>query len=144
MHEGLKKLRSNSDKLKALKCQLDFRKKVLEQQAPKEVFFLSKNKKKLTCDEVVKNLLTLLAVSSITDATQTFSPFRASQESLVGKRIRHRWKDSDGTDQWYYGNILSLVPGTNDWFNIQYDGEEVILSLNLFVDIEKGDLDIVG
>lgn len=143
VHEGLRRLRSNSDKLKALKCQLDFRKKVLEQKAPKDVFYLSKNKKKLTCNEVVKNLLTLLAVSS-TDATQTSSPFRASQESLVGKRICHRWKDSDGTEQWYYGNILSLVPGTNDWFNIQYDGEDVILSLNLFVDIEKGDLDIVG
>ena len=91
----------------------------------------------------MKNLLILLAVSS-TDATQTSSPFRASQESLVGKRIYHRWKDSDGTELWYYGNILSLVPGTNDWFNIQYDGEDVILSLNLFVDIEKGDLDIVG
>ena len=45
VHEGLRRLRSNSDKLKALKCQLDFRKKVLEQKAPKDVFYLSKNKK---------------------------------------------------------------------------------------------------
>ena len=43
--EGLKKLRTNADKLKALKCQLDFRKKVLEQKGPKEVYFLTKNRK---------------------------------------------------------------------------------------------------
>ena len=40
------------------------------------------------------------------------------QETLIGKRICHQWKDSDGLEQWYYGNILSLVPGTNDWFNV--------------------------
>lgn len=37
--EGLEKLRTNADRLKALKCQLEFRKKVLEQKAPKEIFF---------------------------------------------------------------------------------------------------------
>ena len=59
--------------------------------------------------------------------------FTASQETLIGKRICHRWKDSDGVEQWYYGNILSLVLGTNDWFNVQYNGEDVILCLNLLL-----------
>ena len=35
---ALKKLSPTSEKLKALKSQLDFRKKVLEQAGPKEVF----------------------------------------------------------------------------------------------------------
>ena len=98
-------------------------------------------------DKVVSNLLTLLtSFSSTSPSQETSHPdlFTASQETLVGKRICHRWKDSDGVEQWCYGNILSLVPGTNDWFNVQYDGEDVILSLNLFQDIEKGNLNIVG
>ena len=37
--EGLKKLRTNADKLKALKCQLDFRKKVPEQRAQRTYIF---------------------------------------------------------------------------------------------------------
>ena len=56
---------------------------------------------------------------------------------MIGKRIHHRWKGSSGTELWYYG---SLVPGTTDWFNVKYDGEDTILSLNLFIDIEEGDL----
>ena len=66
-----------------------------------------------------------------------------NQESLVGKKIRHRWCDPDGTEQWYSGRILSVVPGTTEWFNVKYDGEEEVLSLNLYTDIENGDLDIV-
>ena len=30
-----------------------------------------------------------------------------------------------------------------DWFNVSYDGEEEVLSLNLLLDIEKGDLEFV-
>ena len=33
--------------------------------------------------------------------------------------------------------------GSTEWFNVQYDGEEDILTLNLYEDIEKGDLDII-
>lgn len=53
--------------------------------------------------------------------------------------MQHRWKNLDGTEQWYYGKILSLMPGTTDWFNVKYDNEDTILSLNLFVDIEEKD-----
>ena len=49
----------------------------------------------------------------------------------------------DGWYRWYTGQILSVVDGTNEWLNVQYDGEEDILTLNLF-DIENGDLDIVS
>ena len=50
-------------KLKALKCQLDFRKIVLDQSGPRELFFMSKNRKKLSVDEVVCNLLSLISPS---------------------------------------------------------------------------------
>ena len=50
---ALEKMKSSAEKLKALKCQL------LEQFSPKELFFMSKNRKKLSIDEVVANLLVL-------------------------------------------------------------------------------------
>ena len=37
-----------------------------------------------------------------------------------------------------------LVPGTTDWYNVKYDGEDEILSLNLLVDIDKGVLEILN
>ena len=79
------------------------------------------------CTQVPTNLLTSL-----------------NQESLVGRRIRHRWCNPDGTEQWYTCRILSVVPGTTEWFNVQYDGEQEVLSLNLYTDIDNGDLDIIG
>ena len=72
-----------------------------------------------------------------------FSFTTASQEGLIRKRIHHRWKDSSDTELWYYGTILSLVPRTTDRFNVKYDGKGTILSPNLFIDIEKGDFNIL-
>ena len=77
---ALEKLSSTSEKLKALKCQLDFCKKVLEQAGPKEVFFMSRNRRKLTVDEVKTNLLTLISPSHRPISSST-SPFVATQES---------------------------------------------------------------
>ena len=71
------------------------------------------------------------------------SPFIATKESLIGRRICHKWGEPDGSEHLYYGKILSLVPGTTDWFNVIYDGEDTVLSLNLFIDIERGDLNFV-
>ena len=46
MQAGLMKLKTKTSKFQALKAQLDFRKKILEQNsADKSVFCLSKNKK---------------------------------------------------------------------------------------------------
>ena len=110
--QGLAKLDSKRDKLNALKTQLNFRKKVLEQQHHnKEVFFFSKKKKQLTVDELTQNLVIL--VKPLTQASLQ-SASQQSNETLIGKRIRHRWIDSDGSEQWYLGSILSIVSGTDD------------------------------
>ena len=85
MTSALEKLKSTTEKLKALKCQLDFRKKVLEQSGPKELFFMSKNRKKLTVDEVVANLLMLIS-PSCSQRLAPVSPFTATQESLIERR----------------------------------------------------------
>ena len=49
----------------------------------------------------------------------------------------------DGTEKWYFGTILDIVAGTSDWYNVKYDDEEQVLSLNLLLDIEKGDLEFI-
>ena len=49
----------------------------------------------------------------------------------------------DGEEQWYSGMILDVVPGTDDWYNVQYDKENQVLSLNLLLDIKQGDLEFV-
>ena len=54
-----------------------------------------------------------------------------------------KWKDEDGEERWYKGRVLSLVPGTTEWYNVKYDEEDDILTLNLLLDIEKGDLDVI-
>ena len=67
-----------------------------------------------------------------------------NSESLIGKQIFYKWTDVDGKEKWYKGQVLNLVPGTTDWYNVKYDGEDEILSLNLLVDIDKGDLEILN
>ena len=84
---GLEKIRSVSEKLKALKTQLDFRRKILEQTGPKEIFCTSKNRRKCSVDEVVGNLATLFTPSCCEPVTHPSSPFVATQESLIGKRM---------------------------------------------------------
>ena len=59
----------------------------------------------------------------------TPSPAQQANKMLIGRRIRHRWKDSDDSEQWYLGRVSSLVPGTDNWFNVRYiDGEEKVFS----------------
>ena len=65
MQAGLMKLKTKTSKLHALKAQLDFRKKVLEQNpVDKSIFCLSKNKQKLSVDEVCSNLCKLFPCAS--------------------------------------------------------------------------------
>jgi len=61
---------------------------------------------------------------------------------MVGKMIRNKWKDDDD-ERWYFGTILDLVPGTKDWYNIKHDNEDDNLSLNMLLDIDRGDLEFI-
>ena len=132
MKEGLAKLKSKTSKLQALKAQLDFRKKVLEQVCTdKSIFCLSKNRKKLSVGEVCSNLCKLFQPPSSSD-----------QEGLCGKRIRHRWTMND-SESWYNGTILDVVPGTDDWYNVKYDDEDQALSLHLHLDVDKEHLEFL-
>ena len=76
-----------------------------------------------------------------TRTSSPISPYLASQESLVGCQICTngrivKVKRGHTTDK----INCNPVPGTTDWFNVKYDYEDIVLSLNLLVDIEKGGL----
>ena len=104
VQERLLKLKSKKEKVAALKLQLDFRKKVLEQKHADKTF----NKRQLTVEEISENLCQLL------DSATTFQvgsgSLAVNSESLIGKQIFHRWKDVDGKETWYKGQVLNC-----DW-----------------------------
>ena len=68
--------------------------------------------------------------------------YSEDQEGLISQRIKHRWI-VDREQHCYFRTILDVVPGTDDWYNIQYDNEDQVLSLNSLLDIEQGDLEFV-
>ena len=39
---------------------------------------------------------------------------------------------------------MSKVAGTNEWYNVWYEGEDDVLTLNLREDIDLGDLEVVS
>ena len=101
--------------------------------------------KGLTCQQLAEELGKQEDLTLHSDGASKYGhcqhPF---QQSLIGKIIRHKWCNEDGEEQWYTRHILSAVEGSTEWFNVQYDGEEDILTLNLCEDIANGDLDIVA
>jgi len=58
-------------------------------------------------------------------------------EGLIGRRIRRRWN----VEGWYLETILDIAHMTQ--MIGKYDDEEQVLSLNLKVDIDKGNLESV-
>ena len=56
-----------------------------------------------------------------------------NQETLVGKIIRHRWCNPDGTGQWCTAHIPES-------YYVQYNSEQEVVSLNLSTNIDNGDL----
>jgi len=140
---GVAKEKSNTAKVNALKIQLNFRKQVLGQKAyfDKELFLFSKNGKPYSVDKLVENLSKLIPAC---DERLVQGRTSYETESLVGKNIKHKWRDENGIEQWYYGKVLSKVVGTEEWFNVQYEGEEDVLTLNLLEDLDFGDLEVVS
>jgi len=138
---GVAKQKSKAGKLKALKIQLNFRKQVLNQKSyhDKELFLFSKNRQQYSVDKLIENLCRLIC-----EEEPVQGQANEVQESLVGKSIKHKWRDENGIEQWYFGEVLSKVAGTDEWYNVQYEGEDDIMTINLHEDIDLGDLEVVG
>ena len=86
----------------------------------KTVFQATVDGKKLSVDEATHNLIKLLSTESNTPPQL---PEDSEAADLVGKRIYHRWLVADD-EECFTGLILSVVPGTNNWFNVKYAGKE--------------------
>ena len=89
--------------------------------ADKDLFLFSKNGKQYSAGKLIENLTKL-----INDERPVQGKANYAQESLVGKNIKHKWRDENGIEQWYCGKILSKVVGTEEGYNVQYEGEEDI------------------
>ena len=85
---------------------------------------------------ICENLCKLLSSVHFVNTPSTVA---TNCQSLIGRDIYYKWKDEDREERWYKGRDLSLVPGTreSEWYNVKFDGEDDILTLNLLLDIEK-------
>ena len=116
--ETLATISTKTQKLIALKAQLNFRNNVLKQQ-PKDkkdkLFVFSQNKVPLTPEELTINLKKLIKESFEEGSRTSIHPPEASEEGaplLVGKRIRHRFRSAEkDEEEWSAGKVISQVRG---------------------------------
>jgi len=93
----------SSEKTKALKAQLRFRKNVLRQiPNDRSVFNFSKKGKDFNVEQLTANLKALVSQAVVEDDD-------SQKHILVGKRVRHRFT-KDGQAEWYRGKVISQVP----------------------------------
>ena len=116
VESGLETLSKKIEKMRVLKLQVNFRRKVLGQTHPdKSVFKFSHNRKQHSVDQLKQNLYRLLTVddqnpgpsisSDLPDPTPSLEDIMLQPQLLVGQRIRHRFQE-DG--HWYGMKVLSF------------------------------------
>jgi len=88
-----------------------------------KIFFI------LPVEHIIDNLCQLM--DSVPPSFPVASSLVVNCKSLIGKHIFHKWKDADSKETWCRGHVLGLVQGISDWYNVQCNGEDDILSLNL-------------
>ena len=102
----VKSLLTTKEKIEALKAQLRFRKSVLYQKPPTPLVYtftkvVGKKRVTLSVSELMKN------VQSLVEAAQTTTVSNTS--TLVHRRVKHRFLESDGNVTWYPGKVISQV-----------------------------------
>ena len=137
--------------MSALKTQINVRNKILNQPADKTLFAFSKARKAHTIEELKVNLLKLMTMDTLPQITNKIA---SDPASLVGKIIRHLWKDDD-RDVWYGGKILDYG-NTGCQFQILYwkgaleqedDSDEDTYDVTLgelLEDMKAGNLEILN
>ena len=100
---------TKTEKEKALKTQLRFREKVLQQKMEKSVFAFShkENDKRifLNIDELANNVKILIRHAFTLPSTSASTSYDASVPVLIGKQVLHKFANNT----WYKGNIISQV-----------------------------------
>ena len=134
--EGLKQLKSAKSKVEALKIQINFRRKVLEQMyEDRNVFFFSHKGKQHSHTQLSINLMKLLPVER---QALPADQFRRNPHLLVNKRIDHLF-DSDSGLQWYRGTVVGYVQDSKQ-YRVVYDSEDCEYLFPLLEDLMNGEL----
>jgi hypothetical protein len=105
--EQVSSYRTTKKKIYALKSQLRFRQKVLEQASEQPGVYnftkvVNSRRLPLTVEELVSNVKML-----VQQATETATDNNDENE-LVLKRVRHRFMSEEG-ETWYHGKVISQV-----------------------------------
>ena len=119
---GLERLTSKKAKIDALKLQLNFRRKVLNQShTEKSIFQFSHNRQALSVEQLTQNLLTLLSSGNYSELNlNATDQFISSPDKLVCHRIKHLF-DCDSEEVWFKGTVLAYNQNNHE-FTIAYCG----------------------
>ena len=131
----LMEMKTDSEKKKALKCQLQFRKLILEQKADKRMFQLSEKGKQYSVNKLTENVKELVRSALNIHKEPIHSMF-------VGKRVVH-YQLVENVRTPFHGFVISVVPGYPQWHNVTYDNDSEIYVYKLADDYAAGDLEIV-
>ena len=137
VENGLKKIKSLKMKREALKLQINFRRKVLQQTcADKTVFFFSHNGKQHSCPMLASNLIKLFSRVQQVIPSETFI---SNPESLVNKRIDHLFETDQGELTWFEGTVLENVQDCKE-FRVLYDNEDCEYMYPLLEDLANNEV----
>ena len=138
VHENLLLLSTKKAKFDALKLQISFRKKVLNQTYhDKTVLQFSCNHQVFSIHQLTQNLFTLLSTTSILcQDGLDLDQIRSDPELLMYRRIEHLFF-YDGQNTWYSVILCK-------YFKVVYDTENEIYSFLLLEDLEKGELCLIS
>ena len=144
MHENLLLLTTKKAKLDALKLQISFRKKVLNQTYhDKTVLQFSCNHQVFSIDQLTQNLFKLLSTTSVLcQDGLDLDQINPDPELLMYRRIEHLFF-YDGQNTWFKGTVLSYDRDSK-YFKVVYDTEDEIYSFPLLEDLEKGELRLIS
>jgi E1A/CREB-binding protein len=137
---SLAQISKKSDKIQALKLQIKFRDKVLNQtNIDRSVFKFSHQGKAYSINQLTENLCQLFEETSSFTAP-SLEQVSMQPEVLVGKRIKHQF-EVDEKLIWYDGVVMKLVDKARKMFEVVYDEEnEEVYHFTLLDDIATGDL----
>ena len=142
---GLAQFSRKRDKLQALKLQIKFRDKVLNQtHSDRSLFRFSHKGKQHTVVQLTENLCQLLGDSGALssdqeDTSPSLEMIMIQPELLIGRRIKHRF-NIDKKLVWFDGRVTKMDKDTG-LFEVIYEEDEVC-QFDLLEDVENGDLQV--
>ena len=139
--EELKCCKTNKAKEEALKAQIRFREKVLDQSSfcDKKLFVFSMKKengngrKNLTWEQLAENLSQLLSKAG---SKKPNNDLLEKAQIFHVRRIKMKFAENE-----YIGKVTGTVPGYPNWINVKFEGDGATYTLH--EDLENGDVEIL-